>query len=72
MGKFSLSRYFFFLLSLAIPQFGLLSHISSLRLSLGHSDLVLTLSMQPEPSVQPLLAGGGREHLGYFSAGSWG
>ena len=30
-------------LSLAIPQFGLLSHISSLRLSSGHSGLVLTL-----------------------------
>ena len=36
-------------LSLAIPQFGLLSHISSLRLSSGHSGLVLTLSMQPVP-----------------------
>ena len=33
--------------SLAIPQFGLLSHISSLRLSSGPSGLVLTLSMQP-------------------------
>ena len=33
-----------FSLSLAIPQFGLLSHISSLRLSSGHSVLVLTLS----------------------------
>ena len=27
----------------------LLSHVSSLRLSSGHSDLVLTLSMQPMP-----------------------
>ena len=44
MGKFSL---FFFFLSLAIPQFGLLSHICSLRLSSGHSGQVLTLSMQP-------------------------
>ena len=35
-GKFSLS--------LAIPQFGLLSHISSLRLPSGHSVTVLTLS----------------------------
>ena len=43
-GKFSL-----FFLSLAIPQFGLLSHISSLRLSSGHSGPVLTLSMQPVP-----------------------
>ena len=31
-------------LSLAIPQFGLLSQVSSLRLSPGHSGLVLTLS----------------------------
>ena len=31
-------------LSLAIPQFGLLSQVSSLRLSLGHSCPVLTLS----------------------------
>ena len=42
MRKFSLSL--FFSLSLAIPQFGLLSHVSSLRLSPGHSGLVLTLS----------------------------
>ena len=40
MGKFCLSLS----LSLAIPQFGLLSHVSSLRLSSGHSGLVLTLS----------------------------
>ena len=45
VGKFSLS----FFLSLAILQFGLLSHVSSLRLSSGHSGLVLTLSMQPAP-----------------------
>ena len=32
-----------------IPQFGLLSHVSSLRLSLRHSGPVLTLSMQPAP-----------------------
>ena len=31
---------------LAIPQFGLLSHVSSLRLSSGHSGRILTLSMQ--------------------------
>ena len=30
--------------SLVIPQFGLLSHVSSLRLSSGHSGLVLTLT----------------------------
>ena len=41
-GKFSLSL--FFPLSLAILQFGLLSHVSSLRLSSGHSGPVLTLS----------------------------
>ena len=34
----------FLSLSLAIPQFRLLSHVSSLRLPSGHSDLVLTLS----------------------------
>ena len=43
----SLSLSFCF--SLAIPQFGLLSHVSSLRLSSGHSGLVVTLSMQPAP-----------------------
>ena len=44
-GKFSLSlSFFFFPLSLAIPQFGLLFHVSSLRLPSGHSGLVLTLS----------------------------
>ena len=43
MGKFSLSLLFF--PTLAIPQFGLLSHISSLRLSSGHSGPVLTLRM---------------------------
>ena len=68
-AKFSLSL-FFFSLPLSIPQFGLLSHISFLRLSLGHSGPVLTLSMQLCLSVQPLLAGGRREHLGCFSAGS--
>ena len=41
-GKFSLS--FFFSLSLAIPWFGLLSHVSSLRLPSWQSGLVLTLS----------------------------
>ena len=37
----SLSLFFFFL---TIPQFGLLSQVSSLKLSSGHSGLVLTLS----------------------------
>ena len=41
VGKFSVS---FFSLSLAIPQFGMLSHVSSLRLSSGHSGPVRTLS----------------------------
>ena len=35
---------FFFPLLLAIPQFGLLSHESSLRVSSGHSGPVLTLN----------------------------
>ena len=48
MGKFSCSLSFF--LSLWLPtQFGLLSHLSSLRLSSGHSGLVLNLCMQPVP-----------------------
>ena len=36
--------FFFFFFSAVIPQFGLLSHVSSLRLSSGHSGPVLTLS----------------------------
>ena len=51
-----------FSLSLAIPQFKLLSHFSSLRLSSGHSGPVLTLSNAACSS--PF------HHLGYFSAGS--
>ena len=38
-------------LSLAIPQFGLLYHISSLRLPSGHSGLVLTLSNAADTSL---------------------
>ena len=38
-----LSLYLFSSLSLAIPQFRLLSHVSSLRLPSGHSGPVLTL-----------------------------
>ena len=41
VGYFSLS---FLSLSLIIPQFGLLCHVSSLRLPSGHSGPVLTLS----------------------------
>ena len=37
--------------SLAIPQFRLLSHISSLRLPSGHSGLVLTLSNAARASL---------------------
>ena len=47
VGKFSLSLssfFFFFFLSLAIPQFGLLYHVTSLRLSSGCSGPVFTLS----------------------------
>ena len=55
MGKFSLSLSLFFSLSLAIPQFGLLSHVSSLRLPSGHSVTVLTLSHVARTSVQPRL-----------------
>ena len=53
-GKFSisLSSFFFFLsLSLAIPRFGLLSHVSSLRLPSGHSCPVLTLSNAAHASL---------------------
>ena len=41
--------FFFVCLFLAIPQFGLLSHVRALRLSSKHSGPVLTLSMQPTP-----------------------
>ena len=47
-GKCSLS---FFFLSLAIPQFGFLSHVSSLRLSSGHSGMVPTLSNAAHTSL---------------------
>ena len=43
-GKFSLSLFFFFSLSLVISRFVLLSHASSLTLSSGNSGQVLTLS----------------------------
>ena len=45
--SFSLS----FFLPLAIPQFGLLSHVSSLRLSSGPSGLILTLSNAAHASL---------------------
>ena len=52
-GKFSLSlfSFFFFFSSLAIPQFGLLSHVSSLRLPSGHPGAVLTLSNAAHASL---------------------
>ena len=49
MGRFSFSLFLFFFSSLVIPQFGLLSHVNSLRLFSGLSGPVLTLSMQLVP-----------------------
>ena len=43
--------FFFFFLSLATPKFGLLSHVSSLRLLSGHSGPVLTLSNAAHASL---------------------
>ena len=54
MGKFSLSLSLFplfFSPSLAIPWFGFLSHVSSLRLPSGHSGLVLTLNSAARASL---------------------
>ena len=51
-------KFFFFFssLSLAIPQFRLLSHVSSLRLPSGHSGPVLTLSNgAPDSLFSPCL-----------------
>ena len=48
-GKFSLSFLFFSPLS-GYPRFGLLSHISSLRLPSGHSGPVLTLGNAATPA----------------------
>ena len=66
-------RKFFSLsfISLVIPQFGLLSQFSSLRLSSGHSGPVLTLRMQPVPPCSAP-TDSRSEHPGYFSAGSCG
>ena len=56
----------------AIPQSGLLAQVSSLRLPLGHSGLVLTLSnVAQRLPAQPLLASGGCKHLCCFSARSY-
>ena len=72
MGQFSLSLSlsFFFLLSLAILQFGLLSHMSSLRLPSVHSGLVLTLSTQPTLPCSASAPWWQTQVSGYFSAGS--
>ena len=58
VGKFSLSlslsltsTFLSLSLSLAIPQFGLLSQVSSLRLPSGHSGPVLTLSNAARASL---------------------
>ena len=56
-----------FFLSLALPQFKLLSHKSSLRLPSGHLGLVLTLSNATAPLCSaPTCC----QRLGYFFAGS--
>ena len=63
-----------FLFSLVIPRFGVLSHVSSLRLSSGHLGPVLTLRTSDAACAfhPALLAGAGCKSLGYFSAGSCG
>ena len=67
----SMENFSLFFSSLAIPQFGLLYHVSALRLSSGHSGPALTLSMQrTPPCLAPPLASGQPERLGYLSAGS--
>ena len=66
-------RLHFHFPGIAIPQSGLLSQVSSLRLPSGHSGLVLTLSNASLPSLpaQPPLASGGCRCLRCFSAGSY-
>ena len=54
-----------FSLSFAVPQFKLVTHKSSLRLSSGHSGLVLTLSNAAGSSPS-------RPHLLVVDAGVWG
>ena len=66
LQKSYLSLSLFFFSSLAIPQFGLLSHVNSLRMSSGHLGPVPTLCMQPP------LAAGGCKWPGYLSTGSCG
>ena len=71
-GKFSLSLFFFFF----FPSLWL-SHSLCCCLMLAPSDCPQGIQAQslpwacnPHLSVQPPLAGGGCEHLGYFSTGS--
>ena len=54
-----------FSLSFAVPQFKLITHKSSLRLSSGHSGPVLTLSSDARSSQS-------RPHLLVADAGVWG
>ena len=70
VGKLSLSLSLFIFSLSGYPTFGLLSQVSFLRLSSGHSGLVLTLSMQPAPPCSAPLSGGKHECLGYFSTGN--
>ena len=65
-GMFRPVNFLSLSLSLAIPQFKLLSQVSSLRFPSGHSGPVIALCS----SQLPPLAGGGCGRLGYFSAGS--
>ena len=51
MWESSLSVVPLFFLSLAVPQFGLLSHISSLRLPSGHSGLVPNINSAARTSL---------------------
>ena len=79
MEKVFFFFFFLVLVSLVILWFGLLSHISSLRWSSGHSGTVLTLRMNDVPLCPapthwwwtqvsgPLL--GGQLQLGTYSLG---
>ena len=69
-GNFSLSLPLFFPLCLMISQLVFLPHVSSLRLSSGHSGLVPTLSTDVQPVPPCLLTGNRCQCLGHFSAGS--
>ena len=71
MGKALSTSFFIFSLSGYPTVWVAISHQLP-QIVPGHSGPVLTLSMQPSPSVQPLLTGDGHEHLGYFFAGSCG